>query len=98
MDTNKENELMQNLERQTPTATFGNLADGRPVPNQQGKPGKWQAVNPANPNATNPGQASSQASHPSNDGPSAIEQVDAEMVNRIMAYGAEEVYDASRDV
>ena len=29
MDTNKENELMQNLERQTPPFQGGVLADGR---------------------------------------------------------------------
>lgn len=98
MDTNKENELMQNLEQQTPPFTGGNLADGRPAPNSKGRPGKWQAVNPSQPGAANPGEASSQASQPPLAGVSSIEQADAEMVNRIMAYGAEEVYDASRDV
>ena len=93
MDTNKENELMQNLERQTPPFQGGVLADGRPAP-QTNKPGKWQAVNPPNPAATNPGEASSQAEQPAG----AINKVDAEMVNRIEAFGAEAVYDASRDV
>ncbi len=42
MDTNKENELMQNLERQVGGGDTGHLPDGRPT--KEGE--RWMAVNP----------------------------------------------------
>lgn len=103
MDTNKENELMQNLDKQTPPATgaaASHLADGRPA-----KVGaSWAAVNPPQPGKAGQQQASSQASQPSNDGlaeslfaPTAVEQVTPEMVNRMEAYGTEAVYNAGAE-
>ena len=103
MDTNKENELLQNLDRQTPPAKGAaaqHLADGRPT-----KVGaNWLSVNPSQGNKTGQQQASSQASQPSFDGlgegmfaASAIEQVSPELVNKIEAYGAEAVYNAGAD-
>lgn len=99
MDTNKENELMQNLAKQTPPATDGHLADGRPA-----RPGvSWAAVNPPAAQPAQPSGASSQASQPSMDGfgsleeLSDIEKVTPEMVNRMEAYGTEAVYDASKN-
>ena len=103
MDTNKENELMQNLDKQTPPATgaaASHLADGRPA-----KVGaSWAAVNPPQPGKAGQQQASSQASQPSNDGlaeslfaPPAVEQVTPEMVNRMEAYGTEAVYNAGAE-
>lgn len=103
MDTNKENELMQNLDRQTPPATgaaASHLADGRPAKVGAG----WAAVNPPQPGKAGQHQASSQASQPSNDGlaeslfaPTAVEQVTPEMVNRMEAYGTEAVYNAGAE-
>ena len=103
MDTNKENELLQNLDRQTPPATgaaASHLADGRPS-----KAGaKWAAVNPPRAGKTGQQQGSSQASQPSADGlaesmfaPTAVEQVTPEMVNRMEAYGTEAVYNAGAE-
>lgn len=102
MDTNKENELLQNLDRQMPPARGAaaqHLADGRPV-----KPGAgWAAVNPPQPGKAGQQQASSQASQPSTDGmgeglfAAAVEQVTPEMVNKIEAYGTEAVYNAGAD-
>lgn len=103
MDTNKENELLLNLDKQTPPPTGAaaqHLADGRPA-----KLGaSWAAVNRPQANKAGQQQASSQASQPSTDGlgegmfaASAIEQVTPELVNKIEAYGAEAVYNAGAD-
>lgn len=91
MDTNKENELLQNLAKQTPPAqgaAASHLADGRPK--QAGA--AWAAVNPPQPAKVGQQQASSQASQPS--WPEGAEQVSPELVNKIEAYGAEAVYNA----
>jgi hypothetical protein len=99
MDTNKENELMQNLEKQTPGGNAGHLADGRPA--QIGA--QWLAANPPQPGnvKVSPGAASSQATSPAvNDGSGSqtdVERVTPEMVNRIEMYGAEAVYNAERE-
>jgi hypothetical protein len=97
MDTNKENELMQNLEKQTPGGNAGHLADGRPA--QVGA--QWMAANPPQPGnvKVSPGAASSQATSPAVNGANGgsqtdIESVTPEMVNRIEMYGAEAVYNA----
>ena len=96
MYTNKENELLQILDKQTPPATDGHLADGRPA--RLGA--SWAAVNPPATQAVQPSGASSQASQPSMDGLeglSDIERVTPEMVNRMEAYGTEAVYDANKN-
>ncbi len=94
MDTNKENELLQNLDQQTPPAqgaAASHWADGRPK--QAGA--VWAAANPPQPAKVGQQQASSQASQPAF--PEGSEQVSPELVNKIEAYGAEAVYNAGAE-
>lgn len=87
MDTNKENELMLNLAKNTPPSAVSYRADGVPL-----KAGvKSQAVNPATQTL---GNNSSQAKEPQSESAMALARVTPEMVNRIEMYGAEAVYNA----
>lgn len=90
MDTNKENELMKNLEQAVAKSTAKYRADG--VPLAAGVPSL--AVNP--PTATG-GNASTQAEQPQSDSAKEVSRVTPEMVNRIEMYGAEAVFDASEN-
>lgn len=87
MDTNKENELMANLEKKTPKLTAQYRADGVPLAAKLPS----QAINPPTPTG---GNSSSQAEEVQSDSGRAISRVTPEMVNRIEMYGAEAVYDA----
>ncbi len=86
MDTNKENELMHNLERAVNKSTAPYRADGVPL-----RPGvKWAAVN-------GPANDSDHTAKPATEAEAALARVTPEMVNRIEMYGAEAVYNAQED-